>query len=74
MSKSVTHFSQINTSNSKLKPKVDQIHKDLYNFQHSPSFVPPKGISEPSSYVLNSDGLIYKENSEWKDGMPHGRG
>ena len=70
---SVYHFEK-SSSSGRLSPSVEQIKSYLGNFHHSKTFVPPKGTIEPDSYILNEEGLIYGENGEWKNGMPHGRG
>lgn len=59
-------------------PKIDKtvlsIQEKLGQFEPSPKLEIPEGISEPQAYAINNSGLIYDANSEWRDGVPNGRG
>ena len=52
----------------------EEIEEKLKPFAYSHTFELPVGTKDPSAYAVNNVGLIYDANSEWQDGLPHGKG
>jgi hypothetical protein len=58
----------------RLHNNVIDIEEKLQPFKSSPTFAAPEGTKEASCYAINHMGLIYDKDSEWRDGLPHGKG